>query len=182
MILPPPSDRYDKHNEALARAALVAEDARNVKNTSFATTTKAGIVKPDGSTITVDRDGTIHAAAGTNVQLVASEDLAPGDIVNVHTVSGAARIRKANATDATKPAQGFVKVAVASGDAAAVFFGGQVNDAVSGLHPGALYYLDTAGGGLTGVALSANGNLDQEVGFAISASELMFWPTRGVLL
>ena len=34
-----------------------------VSDTDYATTAKAGIVKPDGTTITVDADGTLHAAA-----------------------------------------------------------------------------------------------------------------------
>ena len=34
-----------------------------VSDTDYATTSKAGIVKPDGTTITVDADGTLHAAA-----------------------------------------------------------------------------------------------------------------------
>jgi hypothetical protein len=182
MILPPPGPAYDKTNEAQTRATLLAEDARNVKNTDYATTEKRGIIRVDGTTTTVDPDGTLHADGSVHVQLVASEDLAAGDIVNVHTVSGAAKVQKANATDATKPAQGFVKAAVSAGGEATVFFGGQVNDAVSGLNPGALCHLDTTAGGVTSVALTANGNLDQEVGIAISANELMFWPTRGVLL
>jgi len=164
------------------RAALLAEDARNVKKTNFATAAKAGIVKPDGSTIVADPDGTIHSIGSVSAELFASEDLAPGDLVNIHAVSGAAKVRKASATDATRPAHGFVKAAVSAGGEATVWFGGQVNDAVSGLSPGALYYLGTTGGGITSAALTANGNLDQEVGFAISASQLLFWPTRGVLL
>jgi hypothetical protein len=182
MILPPPSDAYDKRNEAQMRAALVAEDARNIKKTNFATTTNAGIVKPDGSTIVADPDGTIHASGSVSAVLVASEDLAAGDLVNIHEVVGAAKVRKANASDATMPAQGFVKAAVSAGVEATVWFGGQVNDVLSGLNPGALYYLDTTGGGITSAALTANGNLDQEVGFAISTTQLLFWPTRGVLL
>lgn len=41
-----------------------ASQAQAIVGIGIATTTKAGIVKPDGSTITVDSDGTIHAVGG----------------------------------------------------------------------------------------------------------------------
>ena len=44
-----------------------AESAAAVVGIGIATTTTAGIVKPDGSTITVDPDGTIHSA-GIEIQ------------------------------------------------------------------------------------------------------------------
>lgn len=39
-------------------------DSNFVKNSDIATAIKAGIVKPDGTTITVDVDGTIHSSGG----------------------------------------------------------------------------------------------------------------------
>lgn len=50
---------------AAARAEKAAENAEAVSAVSIATTTKAGIVKPDGSTISVSEDGTIRAASIT---------------------------------------------------------------------------------------------------------------------
>ena len=52
------SDNADRAKEEADRASSIA-------NIGIATTEKAGIVKPDGITITVDADGTIHADNGT---------------------------------------------------------------------------------------------------------------------
>lgn len=50
---------------AAARAEKAAEKAETVSAVSIATTAKVGIVKPDGSTISVSEDGTIRAASIT---------------------------------------------------------------------------------------------------------------------
>lgn len=52
------SDNADRAEAAAERAAAVAD-------VGVATTEKAGIVKPDGTTVTVDPDGTIHVKEGT---------------------------------------------------------------------------------------------------------------------
>lgn len=52
------SDNADRAEAAADRASAVAD-------IGFATTEKAGLVKPDGETIRVDPDGTIHADRGT---------------------------------------------------------------------------------------------------------------------
>ena len=52
------SDNADRAEEAAERASAVAD-------VGVATTEKAGLVKPDGETIRVDSDGTIHADRGT---------------------------------------------------------------------------------------------------------------------
>lgn len=44
------------------------EQAKAVSNVDIATTEKAGIVKPDGTSVTVDPDGTLHAQTGTNIE------------------------------------------------------------------------------------------------------------------
>lgn len=46
------------------RAEAAAERASSVADVGVATTEKAGLVKPDGTTITVDEDGTIHSVGG----------------------------------------------------------------------------------------------------------------------
>lgn len=52
------SDNADRAEEAAERASAVAD-------VGVATTEKAGLVRPDGETIRVDPDGTIHADKGT---------------------------------------------------------------------------------------------------------------------
>ena len=44
------------------KAAKSAEKAENIVGITIATPEKAGIVKPDGTTITIDADGTLHGA------------------------------------------------------------------------------------------------------------------------
>jgi hypothetical protein len=131
-----------------------------------------------GVTITDNHDGTFiidSSGAGASASITASEALTAGDLVNLHTVTGAIRMRLADSTGTTKPAHGFVTASVLSG-AAGTFLGpGQVNDALSGLTPGATYWLSTSGDVVSAApATSAHG--DQEVGQALSATELLFMP------
>lgn len=56
------NSKYYKEQAEIARAAAekAREEAESVVGFGIATTEKAGIVKPDGVTISVDEDGTIH--------------------------------------------------------------------------------------------------------------------------
>lgn len=60
------TDNAKYYNEQAQLAKTAAEDAADraaqVADVDIATTTTAGIVKPDGTTITIDLDGTIHGA------------------------------------------------------------------------------------------------------------------------
>jgi len=76
---------------------------------------------------------------------------------------------KANATDNTKPAFGFVKI-VDSGAGEIVIFGPL--DGFASLTPNAIYYLDTVDGGITSTPPSGNGNIKQKVGRAMTATRL----------
>jgi len=49
------------------RAEAAAERAEAVSGIDIATTEKVGIVKPDGSTITIDEDGTIHSNSTSTI-------------------------------------------------------------------------------------------------------------------
>ena len=64
--------------------------------------------------------------AATKV-VVASESLTAGDFVNIYDNAGTASVRKANATDTTKPTHGFVKAGVSSGANATVYLDGENN-------------------------------------------------------
>jgi hypothetical protein len=57
----------DSAEEFKNQAKTYAEQAQAAANVEIATTEKAGIVKPDGNTITVDEDGTIHGNASVTV-------------------------------------------------------------------------------------------------------------------
>lgn len=113
--------------------------------------------------------------------LTASETLSAGNFVNIHASSGA-KIRKANATDDTKPVDGFVAAGIASAASGVMTFPGQKLTGLSSLTAGARYYLDTTGGAITATAPSGSGNLVQEVGVALSTTELLFNPKPGITL
>jgi hypothetical protein len=120
-------------------------------------------------------------AIGAAASLTADEAITGPAFVNIHSSSGA-KINNANATDDTKPAEAFAPANIANGAAGVVYFPGRKISGLSGLTPGATYYLDTAAGAITDTPPSGAGNLVQEVGQALSASELVFQPKPGVTL
>lgn len=106
------------------------------------------------------------------VSVVASEAIAAGDFVNLHLVTGALRVRKANST-AGIPAHGFVLSSIASGATGTVYLEGQ-NTALSGLVGGSLYFLSGTAGGATTAVPTATNAIIQELGIAVSATALAF--------
>jgi len=107
--------------------------------------------------------------------LIASEALSAGDLINVFDNAGVANIRKADATDATKPPMGFVASAVALGATGTARIGNGVISGKTGLTIGARYYLSAAiPGGITTTAPSAVGNVVYAVGRAKSATEFNY--------
>ncbi len=151
---------------------------------------RAYFVDPQGlvSAAVYDRSITIGYAASLPAasagDIEASETLAAGDLVNLFSTGSPpeVRMRKANATDETKPAHGFVRAAVTSGASGTMYGPGQVNDAVSGLTPGATYFLSTTGGEASDTAPSTGGNIVQQIGQALSDTELLFDPEDAVQL
>ena len=103
--------------------------------------------------------------------IAASESLAAGDWVNVWNSTGA-KVRKADATTAGKEAHGFVLAAVSSGANALVYFEG-TNTQVTGQTPGPVFLQTTAGTGGATIP-SASGNVVQNLGVALSATEVNF--------
>lgn len=111
-----------------------------------------------------------------------SEALTAGALVNIFDVTGTATARNANATDATKPAQGFVLAATTSPANATVYFPGQIVTGVSGLTTGAPVYLSAAtSGAVTPTAPSTTGNLIQQVGSALSPTSFVFQPLLPII-
>jgi hypothetical protein len=119
---------------------------------------------------------------GADTQVIqASEALAAGDLVNIHNVTGNARVRKADAATAGKEAHGFVLAAVASGANATVYFEG-TNAQVTGQTPGPVYLSATTPGLATGTPPAASGNVVQRVGLAVSATAVNFEQGAAVTL
>ena len=107
--------------------------------------------------------------------LPASEELNAGNLVNIFTDGGVAKVRKADNSN-NRPADGFVVEAVSSAATATVYPLENVNPALTGLTPGATYWLGTAGAVIavpldeSGVA--NDGKVSQQIGKALSATEL----------
>jgi hypothetical protein len=115
------------------------------------------------------------------IPMATSEAFAGGEFANIHASSGA-KIRKANAADDTKPVNGFVPAAIANPGSGTMIAPGTRLAGLSGLTPGATYYLDTIAGAITDTPPAAAGNFVQEVGVAVSATELLFNPKQGITL
>ena len=141
-----------------------------------ATVTSSGAAS-DGDLVALDSSGRLDNSVmpvgiGTDTKTIAaSEALAAGDWVNVWSSTGA-KVRKADATTAGKEAHGFVLAAVSSGANALVYFEG-TNTQVSGQTPGPVYLQTTAGTGGATIP-SASGNVVQNLGVALSATEVNF--------
>lgn len=79
----------DRAESEADRAKTEADRASSIANIGIATTEKAGIVKPDGITITVDADGTIHSVGGGSTAGTTDyEDLSNKPSVNGVELSG----------------------------------------------------------------------------------------------
>ncbi|MFN0028417.1 MAG: hypothetical protein ACKV2O_14745 [Acidimicrobiales bacterium] len=109
----------------------------------------------------------------------ASENLAAGDVVNIHNVGGA-RVRKADASTSGKEAHGFVLAGVTSGANGTVYFEGSTTG-VTGLTPG-VQFLSTTPGLVTATAPSGAGQVVQRVGFATAATALNFQSNDPIVL
>ena len=107
------------------------------------------------------------------VAIDATENLAAGDFVNIHDSTGP-KVRKADGSNA-RAAHGFVLASVTSGQSATVYRSG-VNDQLTSLTPGAVYWLSTAtAGAVTGTApTQTSGHINQVLGVAESTTAISF--------
>lgn len=114
----------------------------------------------------------------------ASENLSAGDIVNLWNNSGTLKVRKADASGGVaKKAIGFVSSAVTSGQDATVYLDGTISG-LSGLTLGTTYALShSTPGGVIALASATTtaGHILQEVGYATSATELLFKYTKPII-
>jgi len=129
-----------------------------------------------GELVALDSSGKIDVSVlptgvGPDVKnILASEAIGAGKYVNIYDNGGTANIRLADNSN-SRPAHGFVKDAVANAAVGTVYFEG-ANDDLTGLTPGARYYLGTAGGvTITPPAFPA-ATIHQLLGSAISATEI----------
>jgi hypothetical protein len=127
-----------------------------------------------GSTGQLDPTMMPTGVGADTASLPATEALAAGAMVSVWSNSGVTSVRNADSSAPGKTCEGFVLAAVASGAQALVYFTG-LNTSQTGLTPGALYYLGSVGA-IVSTPPSTTGTVTQQVGIAISATELQFNP------
>ena len=185
----------DRIGIALKSGVLVTYQPGECTGTQPCTAGNASINFPPGTAPTSPADGDVWVtAAGLFVQIAsatigpmgpacpaitASVNLTAGQIVNIFSSSGAAEVRPADIVDDTKGADGFVLAAVTSGNPATVYGRGSNITGLSGLTPGATYWLASSGA-LT--ATEPSSGWRQVVGKALSATTLRFDPDQGDLL
>lgn len=114
------------------------------------------------------------------ISLISSENFSAGALVNIWNNSGVSTARNADNSNA-RAAIGFVLVSSSSGATVSVYLPGTPNTALSGLTPGALYFLGTVGA-VTVTPPTTATDIVQQVGYAGSASELIFTPQQTVTL
>lgn len=153
---------------------FLKHEAGKVSEEQAATTGGTG---QENCIISTGADGLIDSSlmpvgVAPDVVVAASgENLAAGDYVYI---SGTGTVLKADASDSTKGAIGFVLDAVTSPANATVFFEG-TNNQLSGLTIGARYYLDhTTAGSVTNAAglTTTATHISQYLGTAVSATTI----------
>lgn len=168
------ADKYLKNvNGQLAEAAATV--------TGGSATQAGDIVGLDANgklDISVMPDG-IGGADTKTIQ--ASEALEAGNLVNIFISGQSAQVRKADASLGRR-AHGFVKAAVASGSVALVYKSGTITGKYFiDQDIGTAQYLGLAGACQT-IAATTAGHISQEIGIALSSSELAFEPQQTILL
>jgi hypothetical protein len=107
-----------------------------------------------------------------------SDAVVPGQLVAVYNNAGTFTARLASAANNTKQAVGFTVEAVAIGGTSSIILLGS-NPYLSGLTLGSQYYLsDVTAGAITAIKPVGAGKIVQPVGFAVSATELQFYPNN----
>lgn len=142
-----------------------------------ATIVSAGVAN-EGDLVALDAAGKLDNSVmpvgiGADTKsVVSSENLSAGDWVNIYNNAGTANVRKADASDPAKFCNGFVLSAVTSPAAATVYLEG-TNNQVSGQTPGLVFLQTTPGTGGATVPSTA-GQIVQQIGTAVSATEVSF--------
>ena len=140
-----------------------------------ATTTSAG-AGDAGEIVALDSSGKLDSTlmpagfGSDSKSMTAGEALTAGDLVYIN---GSGNALKADANAIAKAAVGFVLASISNAASGTVYFEGTITG-LSGLTPGARYFLSTTPGGITTTAPTGPADIVQQVGFALSATELSF--------
>jgi len=130
-----------------------------------------------GKIIAANSSGSLDVSflpAGVGLQTItatASESLSAGDSVNIFLNASTKSVRKANATDATKPSMGFVLQSYTSSATATIYLSGKNASVPIGSFTtadlGKKVFLSTTAGGYTVTPPSTTGNLVQHLGYVV---------------
>jgi hypothetical protein len=167
------ADKYIKNN-----SGQFAEVEATVSSTGA---TEAGkIVALDGSgKLDVS---TLPTGIGATTKVAATtENLSAGNLVNLFNDSGTIKARKADASNGRR-AVGFVLTNSTLPNNATVYLDGTITG-LTGLTPGAVYYLSgSTAGAAVSTAPSTAGFISQEIGIALSATEINFEEQQPITL
>lgn len=125
----------------------------------------------------------LPAGVGANTRTVtAGETLAAGDLIYI---AAAGTAFKADANAEGKEAVGFVLAGITNGATGTAYFGSQTVSGLTGLTVGSRYFLSNATPGavaLYGSLTFATADIIQEVGRALSTTELYFEPQLPIVV
>lgn len=109
--------------------------------------------------------------------VTASENIVFGAVVNIWNNGGVVAVRNANATDNTKPCDGYCSTAggILLGTVGEVILGPGINT-VAGVTIGTRYYLSVSNGLISASPAIAAGNIEQYLGVGIATGQLYFTP------
>jgi hypothetical protein len=167
------AEKYIKNN-----AGQLAEVEATVSSSGA---TEAGkIIALDGSG-KLD-NSVLPTGIGATVKVAATtENLSAGNLVNLFNDSGTIKARKADASNGRR-AHGFVLTGVTSPNNATVYLDGTITG-LTGLTPGAAYYLSgSTAGAATATAPTTASYISQEIGIALSATEINFEEQQPITL
>jgi hypothetical protein len=140
-----------------------------------------------GDIVALDSSGKLDTTVlptgiGATTKLAATtENLSAGELVNLYNDSGTIKARKADASNGRR-AVGFVLSSVTSPNNATVYLDGTITG-LTGLTPGAAYYLSgSSAGAATATAPTTSGYISQEIGIALSATEINFEEQQPITL
>ena len=150
--------------------------------TSSAGATDSGKTPQTDSSGRIDLSFMPVGVAAEVATIAASENLAAGDFVNIWNSAGTAKARKADGSTSGKIAHGFILSAVTSGNNATVYLPGSTNTQVTGQTPGTVFLSASTPGAPTATAPSGSGNVVQELGTALSATAIIFYPKIALVL
>lgn len=112
----------------------------------------------------------------TTTSLPTSDNLTIGDVVRIFDNAGTSTAGLADATSYDNRAEGYVLANTTAPGVAVVYLDGIITD-LTGLTPGEPVYTSLTPGGITQTAIpEVSGNINQEIGIAISATEVSFRP------